>query len=95
MLSMSDITAPKITLIAASEDKLCPYATAETIKTDLGDTLDSFITIEGKDHTYFAYANSDEFIGNLTSQLVIASGNAVTGAAVAMTSLVLSAFMLS
>ena len=54
--------------------------------------MDKFITIDGKNHLYFETANDDAFIGNLTAQLV---GNAVTGVAVAMTSLVLSAFMLA
>ena len=57
--------------------------------------MDKFITIDGKNHKYFETANDDAFIGNLTAQLVVASGNAVTGVAVAMTSLVLSAFMLA
>ena len=95
LVELSEIKNANITLIAGSEDKICPYLIAnETIRADLGDTLGDFITIEGKDHLYFAYAADTDFIGNLTAQLVASNSNAITGLAIAMTGFILSGLML-
>ena len=94
LVNLSEIKEPKITLIAGSEDKICPYKIAnETIRVDLGDTLGDFITLDGKNHFYFASATDDAFIGNLTAQLV--ANTAISGIAFAFTSFILSALMLS
>ena len=94
LVKLSEIKEPKITLIAGTEDKVCPYKIAnETIRVDLGDTIGDFIPLDGKNHMYFASATDDDFIGNLTAQLV--ASNAITGIAFAFTSFILSALMLS
>ena len=93
MLEISSIKAPKITLIAGSEDKVCPYATAQKIRDDLGDTLEKFITIDGKDHLYFGSANDDAFITDLTDALV--KTGSVYGVSIALMSILLSTLMLA
>ena len=80
-------------MIAGSEDKVCPYATAQKIRDDLGDTLEKFITIDGKDHLYFGSANDDAFITDLTDALV--KTGSVYGVSVALMSILLSALMLA
>lgn len=59
----------------------------------LGDTMYNMTTIEGKNHLYFAYANDEEFVNIVLDQLT--ETNAITGAAIAMTSFILSAFLLA
>ena len=56
-------------MFAGSEDKQCPYKTAESMKEKIGDSVTKFYTIEGEDHDYFKTANSDEFINNIVDQL--------------------------
>ena len=56
-------------MFAGSEDKKCPYKTAESMKDKIGDSVTKFYTIEGKGHGYFMTANSDEFINNIVEQL--------------------------
>ena len=72
---------------------MCPYATAQKIKDDLGDTCDKLITLDGKDHLYFSYANDDSFITHLTDALV--KSGSVYGAAMALASVMISAAILA
>ena len=69
LLDLSTIKEPKISFFVGEKDIICPLATAKTIKDDIGDAVTYMETITGEGHTYFASANSDDFITKLVEQL--------------------------
>ena len=77
-------------MFAALDDETCPYATANSTRTTLGDTVSKFYTIPNAGHQYFASANDYEFMNNLMSELTVTT-SAIRGAAGAMAGLLLSA----
>ena len=90
LLDLASIKAPPITMFAALDDETCPYATANSTRTTLGDTVSKFYTIPNAGHQYFASANDHEFMTNLMNELTVTT-SAIRGAAGAMAGLLLSA----
>ena len=88
---MSSIEAPPIALFAADKDINCSYARAERIRDEIGDPVVAFYTINDMDHEYFAHANDDEFMKNLTNEL---TQSFAFKASLALTSIIMSATML-
>ena len=58
-----------MSFFVGEKDAICPLATAQEIKTAIGDGVTYFDTSLGQGHGYFAGANDYDFITKLVDQL--------------------------
>lgn len=56
-------------MFSGTSDVTCPYARAKIAADVIGPAVTHFESIEGADHMYFSYANSEWFMGVLKEQL--------------------------
>ena len=69
LIDIAGIDKVPIAMFSGTSDVTCPYARAKIAADVIGPAVTHFESIEGADHMYFSYANSEWFMGVLKEQL--------------------------
>ena len=68
-IDLTKIEKVPISMIVGTEDQFCSHERAIQTAETIGDNVVNLTSIEGVDHTWFAWSNPDWFIDLVKSQL--------------------------
>lgn len=68
LIPIESIDKVPISMIASTRDQICPYPTAEHMR-DVIPAVQSFTTMEDRDHFYYAYASDQTFMDAVIKSL--------------------------
>ena len=68
-IDLASIKKTPISMLVGQGDLMCPHSTALQAAGIIGDAVVNFSTIHGVGHSYFGWANDEEFMTMVKNQL--------------------------